>query len=286
MPGLYRVSFITDTQPHTQNRRVKQSGAEKRKASVNTDAFAILTRSKRGQNGSIFVFGIAAINCPLAVNAPGTRIRQRIGNAVNDLEKTRKCAHAGDARGLGTGLLDDDRAVRETAVAALIKLGPGASQAVPELRAVLRNEASDIRRQALLALSKTGPAVKAAAPELAHIATHVEDEWTLPYGFTDAVIAADGNRRAAAEILDALGPDAAEGVPELCGALRDPRTRMRQSAAHLLGRIGPKAKTAVPELRYALTDPATVVRESAAEALRAIDPGTKDTLPEKKRTIR
>ncbi len=204
----------------------------------------------------------------------------RIGNAVNVLENVRKCVPLRDARGLGKVLSYDDRAVRQTAVAALIAFGPDAKEAVPELRAVLRNEGSDIRQQALVALRKMGPAAKAAVPELAHIASHVTDDvWTKPYALSVVHDLAEANRRVAAEILDSLGPDAAEGVPQLCGALRDPRTSMRQSAARLLGRIGPKAKATVPELRYALSDPASLVRESAAEALRAIDPGAKDTVP-------
>ncbi len=191
----------------------------------------------------------------------------RIGKAVNVLENLRKWVPLRDARGLGKALLYDDRAVRQTAVAALIAFGPDAREAVPELRAVLRNEASDIRQQALVALRKMGSAAKAAVPELAHIASHVTDDvWTKPYALSVVHDLAEANRRVAAEILDSLGPDAAEGVPQLCGALRDPRTSMRQSAARLLGRIGPKAKATVPELRYALSDPASLVRESAAEA--------------------
>ena len=66
------------------------------------------------------------------------------------------------------------------------------------------------------------------------------------------------------------GPSAAEAVPALVAALKDPNKPVRRGAADALANIGPAAAGAVPALVAALKDPDEIVRQHAADALRSI----------------
>src|SRR5262249_42504065 len=69
-----------------------------------------------------------------------------------------------------------------------------------------------------------------------------------------------------------LGPQAADAVPALTRALKDPYWALRLNAASALGSIGPAAATAVPTLKAALKDSEPRVQSSAAAALERIQP--------------
>lgn len=75
---------------------------------------------------------------------------------------------------------------------------------------------------------------------------------------------AAGIRAAAGKALALLGPQAADAVPALLRALRDPEPFVATQAAAALGRIG---KASVPGLCNALVDTNSVVRHSAAFGL-------------------
>ena len=81
------------------------------------------------------------------------------------------------------------------------------------------------------------------------------------------------------EALTKIRPDAAEAVPALVAALKDPNKDTRQSAAYMLGEIGPDALGAVPALAAALEDRHEDVRESAAYALGKMGPAAAEAVP-------
>jgi HEAT repeat protein len=64
-----------------------------------------------------------------------------------------------------------------------------------------------------------------------------------------------------------IGPAAAEAVPALVAALKDPNKPVRRDAAAALANIGPAAAGAVPDLIAALKDPDEIVRQRVADAL-------------------
>jgi HEAT repeat protein len=74
-------------------------------------------------------------------------------------------------------------------------------------------------------------------------------------------------RRAAASVLDRIGPEAKAAVPALTNALKDNAAHVRYAAAKALGKTGPEAKGAVPALTEVLQDRHAGVRVAAATAL-------------------
>jgi HEAT repeat protein len=94
-------------------------------------------------------------------------------------------------------------------------------------------------------------------------------------------------RRAALEILETLGPDAAPATVELVGALRDRDKFVRWSAARTLGRIGPAEEEAVASaLAQLLTDADLDVRLAAMTALEHLGPVAQVAAPDICRTVR
>ena len=78
-------------------------------------------------------------------------------------------------------------------------------------------------------------------------------------------------RKAAAEALGKIGPDAKAIIPALIKLLRDDDWGIRWTAARALGNIGPNAKTAIPALTEFLEDKDGFIRTAAAEALEKIE---------------
>jgi HEAT repeat protein len=74
------------------------------------------------------------------------------------------------------------------------------------------------------------------------------------------------------QILQSLGPDAREFLPELISLLSDRGVFHRERACRLLGEMGSNSRDAVPALKKALSDEYSGVREEAAKALKQIDP--------------
>src|SRR5262249_874444 len=79
-------------------------------------------------------------------------------------------------------------------------------------------------------------------------------------------------RVAALRALQAIGPRAADYVPNVVAALGHPDERVRRAAAIVLGRLGPAAQAAEPALRRALNDKDAEVRKNASDALLDIPP--------------
>jgi HEAT repeat protein len=171
---------------------------------------------------------------------------------------------------------------------ALVRLGPRAAPAIPDLLAAF--EAQPIRN-VLYPLGRMGPAGRPAVPFLRKV-----------------LLRADLDREGeAAEALEGIGPAAAEALPELMAMLRSADDVDRIAAARALGAMGPAARAAVPRLEALLRDGPgprpfahaalfriTGDREKhlapllcllgaapgAAEALRYLGPPALDVLPE------
>jgi vesicle coat complex subunit len=76
----------------------------------------------------------------------------------------------------------------------------------------------------------------------------------------------------AVRLLPERKEQAAQVIPALIQALKDPDGDVRRSAANGLGYFGKEAKEAIPALEAAQKDRDARVRESAAMALSRIDP--------------
>ena len=86
----------------------------------------------------------------------------------------------------------------------------------------------------------------------------------------------------ALQLLQALGPDAAEAIPVLIEGLDEyPSKNHRLHAMRVLGAIGPAAKPAVPALSKYLAEEDDKIRKAALDALRRI---TKQQIPKSRRT--
>ena len=96
-------------------------------------------------------------------------------------------------------------------------------------------------------------------------------------------------RKAAAEALGKLGPEAQEAVSALVAALKDKDVTVRQAVAEALKKIVPTwtqrmfriylGEATVSELVTALKDVEVAVRELAAEALGKLGPEAQEAVP-------
>jgi HEAT repeat protein len=112
--------------------------------------------------------------------------------------------------------------VRDTAITALIRIGPPARPAIPDLRQVRATDRNgSIRTLALLALEAT--AADEAIPVI-----------------TEALGDADDNiRRNAADILGRFGPRAGASVPDLARLSSDPSMQVQEAAHRSINLIQP-----------------------------------------------
>lgn len=156
----------------------------------------------------------------------------------------------------------------------LVRAGPKAADAVPVLTELVEGNDRNLRRNAMTVLAELGAAAKPSVPALVKLLKKPVD----PDGSSD--------RPAVLYVLNRLGPHAAEAVPELIAATRDPDTSVRAAAAEALARIGPDAKEAVPaliRLMAALGSNAEWV--GAVNALGRIGPPAKDAVPMLKESL-
>lgn len=80
-------------------------------------------------------------------------------------------------------------------------------------------------------------------------------------------------RRAALDVLETLGPDAAPAAPAVTRVLKDDDKFVRWGAVRTLRAIGsPAARPAVPFLTRLLQDPEVDIRATVVETLRELDP--------------
>ena len=123
---------------------------------------------------------------------------------------------------LVAALKDEDRDVRDSAAAALGRLGQAGPEAVAALVAALKDEYWDVRDSAAAALGRLG---QAGPEEVAALVAALKDE-------------DPGVRRLAAEASGRLGQAGPEVVAALVAALKDKDRDVRRRAAAALGRLG------------------------------------------------
>ena len=144
-------------------------------------------------------------------------------------------------------------AKRSQAATQLAAFGPKAAMAVPQLAHVLNDRDANAACAAAFALGKVGTHSKPAVKALLR---------ALSSGKSPEL------KRAAAEGLGLIGPNAAGAGPALVKALGSKDPDLRAKAAEALGLLGEKVvKKASKPLRGALSDEETSVRLNAAIAL-------------------
>src|SRR5262249_27344873 len=143
-------------------------------------------------------------------------------------------------------------------------LGPEAKQAVPALKAALRDKDASIRITAAIALTRLNFRGEEATSAL-----------------VEGVASPDISlHQQAIGTVQTLGESGKAAVPALIRILQDKDERwQRQSAAHALSAIGPSAKAAVPALVEALKDEEPDLRSIALGALGRIGAGDKTLVP-------
>jgi HEAT repeat protein len=145
------------------------------------------------------------------------------------------------------------------AIRAVAKFGSNAGEAVPALLATLNDGNPTVRWQAVRTLGKIR---EPALPALAELIR-------LTGADPDPLV-----REHAAEAMGDIGPAAAEGIPALVKALKDPVARVRRDAVRSLGQMGPAAKAAIADVRAAMDDADADVKTAALRAARLIDPAS------------
>lgn len=188
-----------------------------------------------------------------ALNDEDERIRQISAQALTEIG-----SEAADAvSALIPGLEDEDKAVRWAVAQALAAIGPAAESAVPSLTTALDDEYWRVRQAAAEALQSIGPGAETAVPAL----IQTTENALIDYHF-----------RLFAAASGALVNIGNKSVPALIQVLEEGNVNGRQAAAGVLGAIGPEAADAMPVLTQALTDEDGWVRLAAFYALSHISP--------------
>ncbi len=148
--------------------------------------------------------------------------------------------------------LASNRGLLRTAVGLLRDLGPQAREALPLLRAAVRDADASVRLRAVYALGADPKAPAAVVADLMRVAE--QDE--LDFLREEAVV-----------MLGRLGKGAAAAVPLLQKALKDENARVRCNAAFALWEVTGTAKEPLPVLQGLLQHPDRAVRSGAVTAL-------------------
>ena len=167
-------------------------------------------------------------------------------------------AHAREAVPLlRAALRDKDARMRACAAEALAEAGPLAEPAVGDLVRLLEKDAdSTARLQATLALANVGPGAKAA---VAVLVAKLRGE------------KADGVRVNTAVALGMIRSSPETVVPALVETLlTDEHPDARSAAMVSLGQFGPEAALAIPLLREAARDPKNQRSEGAAQNIKRL----------------
>jgi len=209
--------------------------------------------------------------------------------------------------GVATGpaahhLTHPNATVRLLAARTLIELGSDAEPATAALTKALDDTDLRVRAAALVALVSAHTAVEHLGPHLekafqseSPIVRAAAVEGVVRLGaegkdFRGKVVAAlnDPDESVRRTVINQLGPDYADAVPQLIPLLADPKRRA--PAMEALGRIGPGSKAAVPALvkllpsgtseeRLKVLEALTQIAAGATEALPALEAARKDTDP-------
>jgi HEAT repeat protein len=189
---------------------------------------------------------------------------------------------------LAAATRDKDGGVRWMAVRGLMRLGPSAVDAVPDLLAVLLDEKSSLRHLAALALGNVGPGAEAAAPELLKVLYNAKDyhlysSASIALGrIGPAVVpllAKDLKTNKTLRVLDVLEHLAPHGAPLVVEALRMKNKEVRGKALDIVWHFGTAAEPAVPLLIKGLKDEDKDLRHKAAFAISLLGPVAKAAAP-------
>jgi HEAT repeat protein len=154
-------------------------------------------------------------------------------------------AHAADALGkigaaakpaapaLAAAVADPDPAVRRQALEALAQIRPGPKIGVPLFIKVMEDADATVRNRALHALADAGPQ---AVP------------------FLRAALKNEKAAYWACLVLNQIGPEAKDAVPDLVQLLADKRPEVRREVILTLAEIGEAAAAAVPQIAKTLDD--------------------------------
>lgn len=156
------------------------------------------------------------------------------------------------ASALAKLITDDDPSVRHAALEALAEIEPGRELVVPLLCTALCDQDPRVIRRALHALADRG------APIVPAMIEALKNDQTEYWGLL---------------VLQEIGPEAKDAVPEIMTVLREPEEPwQRMEACITLGKIGPASAPAVPQLIELLDDPEKGVQHAAVFALAKIGP--------------
>jgi HEAT repeat protein len=151
---------------------------------------------------------------------------------------------------------------------ALLRMGPAAKPAVPDLTALLADGKMDagVRRGAAATLGAVGPGAKGAVPALLKALKGDDDQL----------------RRFTAQALPSIAPDDPAVIAGIIAAMKDadyPAGRL--AAVGTLATLGPRAKAAVPDLIAVVKaeDAPAGVRDGATTALGAMAAEAKAAVP-------
>ena len=233
--------------------RALEERLQDRDEHVRVAAAAVLAKW-RIPSGSAFV---AKLVPPLVEQLSNEKTRRHAVHRLNELRDVAPPpASAVPALRRMLSVADD----RRPAIFALGSIGSGASAAVPDLIAALRDPDAWTRAVAAEGLRRIGTseamrAFDAFAP--AEVAAHAQQ---LRNGD-------DRERGEAARCLVHLAPHSAAVLDALIAALDDPYWLTRTKSAEALGALGKAAASAKPALIRALDDRNAYVRTAAAAAL-------------------
>ena len=127
-----------------------------------------------------------------------------------------------------------------------------AEPAVPRLRQLVKDLKSTQRTEAAMSLWQLKKDVRLILPNMIEHIQGGDQEWE------------------AADVLAAMGPDAAPAVPALTEMLQGDETA-QLAAARALGSIGPAAKSSLPSLRHLVEFGDPEVRPVVQEAIDKIE---------------
>ena len=169
---------------------------------------------------------------------------------------------------LSKALRHEDEGIRYQAAHCLRQIGPDAANALPQLVALIEDQAIsvDMRASVILVLERFGPLASDATGSLIRLLEDREQNTTLA---------------ASAQALGAIGPDAQAAVPSLLAIVqtRDLWGDTRIAAARATARIVPESAAAVQTILPLLDEPDVFVVAGLADAIGEFGPTAAEAVP-------
>lgn len=195
-------------------------------------------------------------------------------------------------------LKDSNYSERKRAAQALIRIGPQAKDAVPDLIRMLRSEKDGVMQGlAAYALGAIGPAADDAVPTLAdalgratggHMSpghataralVQIRERGALPILLPLLKHDREYVRRCAADAIVLAAPDDGPTLDAIVALLNNPDKGIHDTAVRVTRQLKPISKLAVPALIEGLRDESAYVRYDAATDLAAIGPDAEAAVP-------